>query len=85
MKPLVGELCWTVTASCPQCGDALRIVERKDGTTFIGCSSFPECQFTAGRDRQLEEAILEAARAMELANRLARYVLPESLKKEFGL
>ena len=85
MKPLVGELCWTVTAPCPWCGDALRIVAHKEGGTFIGCSSFPECRFRASRDRQLEEAILEAARAMDLVDRLARHVLSPEQKKEFGL
>ena len=85
MKPLVGELCWTVTTACPQCGDALRIVEGKKGGTFIGCSSFPECRFTASRDQQLEEAILEAAQARDLLNRVARYVLTPEQKKELGL
>lgn len=37
---------------CPSCGNGLveRVARRgpRSGTTFLGCSSFPQCQFTRG-------------------------------------
>ena len=62
----VGELGWTVTAACPECGRDLRLVERRDGGTFAGCLGYPQCTFTAARDQEFEDLVrdtLEMQRA----------------------
>jgi len=35
---------------CPKCGKELRTRKRKDGGEFVGCSGYPDCDFTCNVD-----------------------------------
>jgi DNA topoisomerase-1 len=45
---------------CPECGDRLLVREARDGSQFVGCDGYPDCEFTLplpdeGRATLLEE------------------------------
>lgn len=53
-------MAWIITDECPKCGEVLVVkVNRKNGQYFIGCSGWPDCEFTSRYDRALEEAVVD--------------------------
>lgn len=45
-----------LTKDCPRCGKQAELKKnRRRGTTFIGCTGYPECKWTAEHDELVEE------------------------------
>ena len=32
--------------TCPSCGRAMKLLQTRDGSPFLGCSGYPECKTT---------------------------------------
>jgi ssDNA-binding Zn-finger/Zn-ribbon topoisomerase 1 len=62
---------YAVTASCPSCGGALIVRTRRDGSHFIGCTTYPKCTYITEYDPVLQELRNRITRA-EAENALLR-------------
>lgn len=55
---------YTLVADCPVCGSDLLVrYRRRDRSRFIGCSAYPDCDYTAPFDDVIQRLGARAAQA----------------------
>jgi ssDNA-binding Zn-finger/Zn-ribbon topoisomerase 1 len=53
---------YILTADCPACGNPLTLRQPKTGAAFVGCSTWPRCEFRSAYDGVLHRLRDENAR-----------------------
>jgi len=73
-----------VTEDCPECGERLTLRRnRREGSLFVGCSAYPDCEFTEphdAREQRLAERIAELEDSMLAVPSSPVEVLAKELK-----
>ena len=75
---------YSLTATCPRCLGELRLRTRHDGQgSFVGCSAYPSCTYTAPYDAVLHAlgTRLAAAEARGHVPALSLHTLEKDLKR----
>jgi len=63
----------TLVGMCPDCGKPLRVrSNQRNGSAFVGCSSWPECHYTAPVLDALAAPLAELERVLDAAKHATR-------------
>jgi ssDNA-binding Zn-finger/Zn-ribbon topoisomerase 1 len=78
---------YILTASCPACGHPLTLRQPKTGAAFVGCSTWPRCEFRSAYDaslNQLRDAV-ERLRAALTIEKMQRAAAATAVQQEVGV
>jgi ssDNA-binding Zn-finger/Zn-ribbon topoisomerase 1 len=77
---------YILTATCPACGYPLTLRQPKTGAAFVGCSTWPRCEFRSHYDASLNQLRdeVERLRAALTIEKMQRSAATRAVQQEVG-